>query len=207
MPQTIALCPVSTQTKSSHSLHFHVHSHFLLSLSLSPLSLSPTLSSFFTLSPLSLSSSSPLPSFLSSLPLSPLSHSLLISLSPLSPFSYSPFLLSLSSPSPLSSLPSLLPLLSPPLLYLLLSPGLTQEGVYRTVGSNIQVQKLLNAFFGERWPSRSPLPASIQSKANPSGLQRNMHIFLLLFLVLSSYWSCFRNVRLQILSSFCFCSF
>ncbi|MCI4394729.1 hypothetical protein PGIGA_G00172170 [Pangasianodon gigas] len=27
--------------------------------------------------------------------------------------------------------------------------GLTQEGVYRTVGSNIQVQKLLNAFFGE----------------------------------------------------------
>lgn len=30
------------------------------------------------------------------------------------------------------------------------SPGLTQEGVYRTVGSNIQVQKLLNAFFGKK---------------------------------------------------------
>ena len=28
-------------------------------------------------------------------------------------------------------------------------PGVTQEGVYRTVGSNIQVQKLLNAFFGK----------------------------------------------------------
>lgn len=27
--------------------------------------------------------------------------------------------------------------------------GATQEGVYRTVGSNIQVQKLLNAFFGK----------------------------------------------------------
>lgn len=27
--------------------------------------------------------------------------------------------------------------------------GVTQEGVYRTVGSNIQVQKLLNAFFGK----------------------------------------------------------
>lgn len=32
-----------------------------------------------------------------------------------------------------------------PLLFL----GVTQEGVYRTVGSNIQVQKLLNAFFGK----------------------------------------------------------
>uniref|UniRef100_A0A8C3AH86 Oligophrenin 1 n=1 Tax=Cyclopterus lumpus TaxID=8103 RepID=A0A8C3AH86_CYCLU len=29
----------------------------------------------------------------------------------------------------------------------ILFPGVTQEGVYRTVGSNIQVQKLLNAFF------------------------------------------------------------
>lgn len=28
-------------------------------------------------------------------------------------------------------------------------PGLATEGVYRTVGSNIQVQKLLNAFFGK----------------------------------------------------------
>lgn len=28
--------------------------------------------------------------------------------------------------------------------------GATQEGVYRTVGSNIQVQKLLNAFFGKK---------------------------------------------------------
>lgn len=27
--------------------------------------------------------------------------------------------------------------------------GVTQEGVYRTVGSNIQVQKLINAFFGK----------------------------------------------------------
>lgn len=31
--------------------------------------------------------------------------------------------------------------------YILL--GITTEGVYRTVGSNIQVQKLLNAFFGK----------------------------------------------------------
>ncbi|XP_066515540.1 oligophrenin-1 isoform X2 [Hoplias malabaricus] len=30
--------------------------------------------------------------------------------------------------------------------------GLTQEGVYRTVGSNIQVQKLLNAFFDSKCP-------------------------------------------------------
>ncbi|XP_062341703.1 oligophrenin-1 isoform X1 [Osmerus eperlanus] len=30
--------------------------------------------------------------------------------------------------------------------------GLTQEGVYRTVGSNIQVQKLLNAFFDQACP-------------------------------------------------------
>ncbi|XP_030648269.1 oligophrenin-1 [Chanos chanos] len=30
--------------------------------------------------------------------------------------------------------------------------GLTQEGVYRTVGSNIQVQKLLNAFFDSKSP-------------------------------------------------------
>uniref|UniRef100_A0A8C8GFB0 Oligophrenin 1 n=1 Tax=Oncorhynchus tshawytscha TaxID=74940 RepID=A0A8C8GFB0_ONCTS len=30
--------------------------------------------------------------------------------------------------------------------------GLTQEGVYRTVGSNIQVQKLLNAFFDQKCP-------------------------------------------------------
>ncbi|XP_073717241.1 oligophrenin-1 isoform X2 [Misgurnus anguillicaudatus] len=30
--------------------------------------------------------------------------------------------------------------------------GLTQEGVYRTVGSNIQVQKLLNAFFDPKCP-------------------------------------------------------
>ncbi|KPP75151.1 oligophrenin-1-like [Scleropages formosus] len=30
--------------------------------------------------------------------------------------------------------------------------GLTQEGVYRTVGSNIQVQKLLNAFFDAKCP-------------------------------------------------------
>lgn len=28
--------------------------------------------------------------------------------------------------------------------------GVSQEGVYRTVGSNIQVQKLLNAFFGKK---------------------------------------------------------
>lgn len=27
--------------------------------------------------------------------------------------------------------------------------GITTEGMYRTVGSNIQVQKLLNAFFGK----------------------------------------------------------
>lgn len=33
--------------------------------------------------------------------------------------------------------------------------GLTQEGVYRTVGSNIQVQKLLNAFFGEEMVKRT----------------------------------------------------
>ncbi|KAL0994219.1 hypothetical protein UPYG_G00119410 [Umbra pygmaea] len=32
------------------------------------------------------------------------------------------------------------------------SKGLTQEGVYRTVGSNIQVQKLLNAFFDQKCP-------------------------------------------------------
>ncbi|XP_043095606.1 oligophrenin-1 isoform X3 [Puntigrus tetrazona] len=31
--------------------------------------------------------------------------------------------------------------------------GLTQEGVYRTVGSNIQVQKLLNAFFDQKCPA------------------------------------------------------
>ncbi|XP_051748892.1 oligophrenin-1 isoform X2 [Ctenopharyngodon idella] len=31
--------------------------------------------------------------------------------------------------------------------------GLTQEGVYRTVGSNIQVQKLLNAFFDPNCPA------------------------------------------------------
>ncbi|XP_067294688.1 oligophrenin-1 [Pseudorasbora parva] len=31
--------------------------------------------------------------------------------------------------------------------------GLTQEGVYRTVGSNIQVQKLLNAFFDSKCPA------------------------------------------------------
>ncbi|XP_059404049.1 oligophrenin-1-like [Carassius carassius] len=31
--------------------------------------------------------------------------------------------------------------------------GLTQEGVYRTVGSNIQVQKLLNAFFDPQCPA------------------------------------------------------
>ncbi|KAL4630826.1 oligophrenin-1 isoform X2 [Arapaima gigas] len=30
--------------------------------------------------------------------------------------------------------------------------GITQEGVYRTVGSNIQVQKLLNAFFDAKYP-------------------------------------------------------
>uniref|UniRef100_A0A8C7L9Z4 Oligophrenin 1 n=1 Tax=Oncorhynchus kisutch TaxID=8019 RepID=A0A8C7L9Z4_ONCKI len=30
--------------------------------------------------------------------------------------------------------------------------GLAQEGVYRTVGSNIQVQKLLNAFFDQKCP-------------------------------------------------------
>uniref|UniRef100_A0AAY5L190 Oligophrenin 1 n=1 Tax=Esox lucius TaxID=8010 RepID=A0AAY5L190_ESOLU len=30
--------------------------------------------------------------------------------------------------------------------------GITQEGVYRTVGSNIQVQKLLNAFFDQKCP-------------------------------------------------------
>ncbi|KAM9498333.1 oligophrenin-1-like isoform 2-T2 [Salvelinus alpinus] len=30
--------------------------------------------------------------------------------------------------------------------------GLTQEGVYRTVGSNIQVQKLLNVFFDQKCP-------------------------------------------------------
>lgn len=31
----------------------------------------------------------------------------------------------------------------------LLCLGISTEGVYRTVGSNIQVQKLLNAFFGK----------------------------------------------------------
>ncbi|KAJ7995902.1 hypothetical protein DPEC_G00231520 [Dallia pectoralis] len=31
--------------------------------------------------------------------------------------------------------------------------GITQEGVYRTVGSNIQVQKLLNAFFDQKCPA------------------------------------------------------
>lgn len=45
-------------------------------------------------------------------------------------------------------------LLPPPLLLFLFSfffaLGVTQEGVYRTVGSNIQVQKLLNAFFGKK---------------------------------------------------------
>lgn len=35
------------------------------------------------------------------------------------------------------------------LTLLLLFSGISTEGVYRTVGSNIQVQKLLNAFFGK----------------------------------------------------------
>lgn len=40
-----------------------------------------------------------------------------------------------------------LPSLPPPPIFIL---GATQEGVYRTVGSNIQVQKLLNSFFGKK---------------------------------------------------------
>lgn len=39
--------------------------------------------------------------------------------------------------------------------------GATQEGVYRTVGSNIQVQKLLNAFFGKKM-SPSTCSTSVQ---------------------------------------------
>ncbi|XP_053473941.1 oligophrenin-1 isoform X1 [Ictalurus furcatus] len=38
--------------------------------------------------------------------------------------------------------------------------GLTQEGVYRTVGSNIQVQKLLNAFFDSKCPGDMDLNSS-----------------------------------------------
>ncbi|MCJ8748929.1 hypothetical protein PDJAM_G00170420 [Pangasius djambal] len=38
--------------------------------------------------------------------------------------------------------------------------GLTQEGVYRTVGSNIQVQKLLNAFFDSKCPGDVDLNSS-----------------------------------------------
>uniref|UniRef100_A0A7N8X0C2 Oligophrenin-1 n=1 Tax=Mastacembelus armatus TaxID=205130 RepID=A0A7N8X0C2_9TELE len=38
--------------------------------------------------------------------------------------------------------------------------GLTQEGVYRTVGSNIQVQKLLNAFFDPTNPGNVDLCSS-----------------------------------------------
>lgn len=41
------------------------------------------------------------------------------------------------------------------LLFCFFLVGLTQEGVYRTVGSNIQVQKLLNAFFGEEMAKRT----------------------------------------------------
>uniref|UniRef100_A0AAQ6A2C6 Oligophrenin 1 n=1 Tax=Amphiprion ocellaris TaxID=80972 RepID=A0AAQ6A2C6_AMPOC len=41
-----------------------------------------------------------------------------------------------------------------------LSPGATQEGVYRTVGSNIQVQKLLNAFFDPTNPGDVDLHSS-----------------------------------------------
>ncbi|XP_073497017.1 oligophrenin-1 isoform X2 [Phyllobates terribilis] len=38
--------------------------------------------------------------------------------------------------------------------------GVTSEGVYRTVGSNIQVQKLLNAFFDPKCPGNVDLMAS-----------------------------------------------
>ncbi|KAK2816703.1 hypothetical protein Q7C36_022974 [Tachysurus vachellii] len=38
--------------------------------------------------------------------------------------------------------------------------GLTQEGLYRTVGSNIQVQKLLNAFFDSKCPGDVDLNSS-----------------------------------------------
>ncbi|XP_075040639.1 oligophrenin-1 isoform X2 [Mixophyes fleayi] len=38
--------------------------------------------------------------------------------------------------------------------------GITSEGVYRTVGSNIQVQKLLNAFFDPRCPGNVDLQSS-----------------------------------------------
>ncbi|KAL7834225.1 hypothetical protein SRHO_G00284720 [Serrasalmus rhombeus] len=38
--------------------------------------------------------------------------------------------------------------------------GLSQEGVYRTVGSNIQVQKLLNAFFDPKCPGDVDLNSS-----------------------------------------------
>lgn len=40
-------------------------------------------------------------------------------------------------------------LITPLILLFSSFSGLTQEGVYRTVGSNIQVQKLLNTFFGK----------------------------------------------------------
>uniref|UniRef100_A0A7N8X0Q7 Oligophrenin 1 n=1 Tax=Mastacembelus armatus TaxID=205130 RepID=A0A7N8X0Q7_9TELE len=45
-------------------------------------------------------------------------------------------------------------------LPLFLFTGLTQEGVYRTVGSNIQVQKLLNAFFDPTNPGNVDLCSS-----------------------------------------------
>ncbi|XP_073456314.1 oligophrenin-1 isoform X2 [Aquarana catesbeiana] len=40
------------------------------------------------------------------------------------------------------------------------STGMTTEGVYRTVGSNIQVQKLLNAFFDTKCPGNIDLQSS-----------------------------------------------
>ncbi|MEE6527702.1 hypothetical protein FKM82_029274, partial [Ascaphus truei] len=38
--------------------------------------------------------------------------------------------------------------------------GITSEGVYRTVGSNILVQKLLNAFFDPKCPGNVDLQSS-----------------------------------------------
>lgn len=66
-------------------------------------------------------------------------------------------------------------LLPPPLLlffsFFFFALGVTQEGVYRTVGSNIQVQKLLNAFFGKKI-SLQACSTSVHSSSAPCSTNR-----------------------------------
>ncbi len=75
--------------------------------------------------------------------------------------------------------------------------GLTQEGVYRTVGSNIQVQKLLNAFFGEEMVKRTSSVCVCTRGRHTNMLSHTHTLIVLLRLVNQIYTLTFTTYKIN----------